>query len=66
MKIGALTESEVKTTLREMKKNSSTGIDDITINDLHKFGDVIIPVLTKIWNENIEKGSFADVLKKPC
>ena len=56
--------SEVKTTLRKMKKGKACGSDDIPIEVWMALGDVGIVWLTKLFNEILKKKHMPDAWRK--
>ena len=61
--IGEVSEEIVKKNLMAVK-SSSIGADGIPVTVLHTLSDVIVPILTHIFNYSLTTGCYPDVWKK--
>lgn len=59
-----ITEREVINEILMLKVNSSPGIDGITSQDLKLLSDIIVPILTREFNNCLENGVFPECLKQ--
>ena len=62
--INPVSESEVFNTIMSLKRNQSTGSDDITSKTLQLSANYIVPPLTCVINKSFELGDFPSSFKK--
>lgn len=58
-----VTNNEISNIIENLKKKSSPGHDNITLNDLLIIKNLVIPILTEIFNNIISNGNFPETLK---